>query len=157
MIPVCGKKSSQWRFTWTIGTISVGATSTPTQNIRRGSDAIYLSTDNTVVSALSALADVASARGVPIISADPSSAEDFEILAAYGFDYYSMGRATGRMVKEILDGKDPGSIATKFMTDPNDLILLVNLDIAKKLGLSLSADILTEADKVVENGSLRDN
>ena len=120
-------------------------------------DAIYLSTDNTVVSALSALASVASERGVPIISADPSSAEEFEILAAYGFDYYSMGRATGRMVKEILDGKDPGSIPTKFMTDPSDLILLVNLDVAKKLGITLSSRVLAEADKIVENGVLRDN
>jgi putative tryptophan/tyrosine transport system substrate-binding protein len=147
-----------------LGVTFVAATVTNSAEVRVAAlsiigkvDAIYLSTDNTVVSALSALASVASERRVPIISADPSSAEEFEILAAYGFDYYSMGRATGRMVKEILDGKDPGTIPTKFMTDPADLVLLVNLDVAKKLGITLSSRVLAEADKLVENGVLKDN
>ncbi len=146
-----------------LGVSFVAATVTNSSEVRVAAlsiinkvDAIYLSTDNTVVSALSALASVASARGVPIISADPSAAEEFEILAAYGFDYYSMGRATGRMVKEILDGKDPGTLATRFMTDSSDLVLLVNLDVAKKLGIALSAGVLAEADKIFENGTLRD-
>ena len=120
-------------------------------------DAIYVSTDNTVVSALSALADVATDKGVPIISADPSSAEDFDILAAYGFDYYTMGVATGRLVAEILDGKEPGSFPTQFLTDADDLVLLINLDVAEKLDFSLSNDVIKQADKIYENGSLRDN
>ena len=35
-----------------------------------------MSTDNTVVSALSTLVDVAMPAGVPVMTADPSSAED---------------------------------------------------------------------------------
>ena len=120
-------------------------------------DAIYVSTDNTVVSALAALADVATEKGVPIISADPSSAEDFDILAAYGFDYYTMGVATGRLVAEILDGKKPGSFPTQFLTDPDDLVLLINLDVAKKLNFTISNDAKKKADKIFENGVLKDN
>ena len=120
-------------------------------------DAIYLSTDNTVVSAIAALTEVAMNNNVPVVSADPSSAEDFEILAAYGFDYYTMGRATGRLVDEILKGADPGDIPVQFLTDADDLVLLVNLDVAERLGIPISADVIAEADKLVENGSLRDN
>jgi putative ABC transport system substrate-binding protein len=125
-----------------------------TQSIVGRVDAIYVSTDNTVVSALSSLTEVATQAKIPVISADPSSAETYDILAAYGFDYYTMGRATGKLVGEILKGKSPGSIPTQFLTDRKDLILLVNKDVAKKLGVTLPASLINEADKIVENGKL---
>ncbi len=120
-------------------------------------DAIYVSTDNTVVSALAALADVATDKGVPIISADPSSAEQFDILAAYGFDYYTMGVATGRLVADILGGKDPGDIPTQFLTEASDLVLLINLDVAEKLDFALSSDTMNNADLIYEDGELKEN
>lgn len=67
-------------------------------------DVFYMSTDNTVVSALSTLTDVAMGAGVPVVTADPSSAETQDVVAAYGFDYYTMGRATGALVARILEG-----------------------------------------------------
>ena len=88
------------------------------------------------------------------MSADPSSAENNPILAAWGFDYYKMGRATGKLVVEILKGKKPEQIPTRFMTKASDVDLLVNLDVAKKLGLTIPKDIVKTANKVVENGKL---
>lgn len=125
-----------------------------TQSIIRRVDALYISTDNTVVSAMSAVADVAMKNKVPIMSADPSSAESHPILAAWGFDYYKMGRATGKMIIEILKGKKPEQMPTRFMTKTSDIDLLVNLDVAKKLGLTIPRDIVKNANKVVENGKL---
>lgn len=125
-----------------------------TQSIIRRVDALYVSTDNTVVSAMSALTDVAMKNKVPVMSADPSSAESHPVLAAWGFDYYKMGRATGKMVAEILKGKKPGQLPTRFMTKASDVDLLVNLDVAKKLGLTVPAAIAKNANKVVENGTL---
>ena len=124
------------------------------QAIIRRVDALYISTDNTVVSAMSAVADVAMKNKVPIMSADPSSAETFPVLAAWGFDYYKMGRATGKMVAEILQGKKPEQMPTRFMTKASDVDLLINLDVAKKLGLTIPKDIVKTANKVVENGKL---
>lgn len=125
-----------------------------TQSIIRRVDALYVSTDNTVVSAMSALTDVAMKNKVPVMSADPSSAESHPVLAAWGFDYYKMGRATGKMVAEILKGKKPEQLPTRFMTKASDVDLLVNLDVAKKLGLTVPAAIVKSANKVVENGKL---
>lgn len=125
-----------------------------TQSIINRVDAIYVSTDNTVVSALPALTEVAMNAGVPVISADPSSAETYDILAAYGFDYYTMGRATGKLVARILNGESPSGIATQFLTDRKDLILLVNKDVAGKLGIKLPQNVLDEANKIVENGKV---
>ncbi len=126
-----------------------------TQAIINRVDGIYVSTDNTVVSALAALTEVALENGVPVMSADPSSAEKFDVLAAWGFDYYKMGRATGRLIAELLEGAKPEDIPTRFMTDPSDIDLLINLDVAKKLGLSFPQDVIDSASKIVENGTLK--
>ncbi len=117
-------------------------------------DAFYVSTDNTVVSALSALCDVAEKYGIPVMSADPSSAEKFPVLAAWGFDYYKMGRATGKMVVEVLKGKKTVDIPTKFMTDPSDVDLLINLDVAEKLGLTFPENVQKTANSIVKGGKL---
>lgn len=110
-------------------------------------EGIYVSTDNTVVSALASLADVAMKAGVPIMSADPSSTEGSDVLIAWGFDYYKVGRATGRVVADILNGKSTEDMPTVFMTDPSDINLVINLDVAKKLGITIPADLLEIANK----------
>ncbi len=112
-------------------------------------DAIYVTTDNTVVSAMPALNDVALKNKVPIVSADPSSAQDSQVLAALGFDYYKMGRATGKLIAEILDGKKVENIPTQFLTDRKDLALYLNLDIAKKLNINIPEELIETADIVV--------
>lgn len=124
------------------------------QAIIRRVDALYISTDNTVVSAMSAVADVAMKAKVPIMSADPSSAENYPVLAAWGFDYYKMGRVTGKLVAEILKGKKPEQLPTRFMTKTSDIDLLINLDVARKLGLTFPKDIVKSANKIVQNGKL---
>jgi putative ABC transport system substrate-binding protein len=126
-----------------------------TQSIIDRVDVLYVSNDNTVVSALSALTDVAAVAGVPVISADTTSAEPGGVLAALGFNYYKLGRATGRVVADILNGADPGSIPTLYLTDPSDLDLLINLDVADELGITVPPALLDDASMVIENGALR--
>ncbi len=118
-------------------------------------DGIYISTDNTVVSAIASIIDVAMANNVPIMSADPSSAEESDILAAWGFDYYKMGRAAGKMIADILNGTKTSDIPTKFMTDPSDVDLLINLDVAETLGITIPKNIRDSANKIVQNGVLQ--
>jgi len=147
-----------------LGIEFVAATVTNTSEVRAATqsiidrvDVIYVSTDNTVVSALSSLTDVAMAAGVPVMSADPSSAETQDVIAAYGFDYYTMGLATGRLVAQILEGADPNTIGVQYLTDPNDLLLHINLDIADELGIDLPQSLIDEADVIIENGVIRQN
>ncbi len=115
-------------------------------------DAFYVSTDNTVVSALPALAEVARLAKKPVISADPSSSKDIEVLASWGFNYYKMGRATGRLVLQILQGAKPGDIPTSYMTNVNDVELLINLDSADNLGITVPPALLDAATFVIKNG-----
>jgi putative ABC transport system substrate-binding protein len=94
-------------------------------------------------------------NNVPVMSADPSSAESFDVLAAWGFDYYKMGVATGRLIDEIIKGKKTEDIPVQYMTDPSDLDLLINLDVAKSINLTVPQEILDMATLVVENGTLK--
>ncbi len=125
-----------------------------TQAIAGRVDAFYLSTDNTVISALSAVVDVAKTKNLPIMSADPSSAEKFEVFAAWGFDYYKMGKATGKLIARILSGEKPENIPTVFMTEPSDVDLLLNLDVAKKLGITIPDKIISQASRIIKDGKM---
>lgn len=127
---------------------------TAAQSIVGQVDAFYVSTDNTVVSALSALTDVAMQAGVPVITADPSSAEDYDVLAALGFDYYQMGRVTGSLVADIIEGADPAGIGTVYMTEPEDQALLINRDVADALGIRFPDAVVELASSIVENGEV---
>jgi putative ABC transport system substrate-binding protein len=120
------------------------------QTIAGRVDGIYISNDNTVVSALAAVTSVAQKNKIPVMSADPSSAETTPVLAAWGFDYYKMGKATGRLVIRILKGEKPETIPTIYMTDAADVDLFINLDVASDLGLVFPDDIVAKANTVFE-------
>jgi putative ABC transport system substrate-binding protein len=124
------------------------------QAIIRRVDGIYISNDNTIVSALSSVADVAMKHKVPIISADPGSAEKIDVLVAWGFDYYKMGIKTGKIIIDVLNGKATESIPTIYMTDESDIDLLINMDVARKLGIVFPKDILKNANTVIENNKI---
>nr|MDA3824231.1 ABC transporter substrate-binding protein [Bacteroidales bacterium] len=91
-----------------------------TQSIISRVDALYIATDNTVISALPSIDDVANKAGVPLMSSDPSGVDGLNFLVAMGFDYYKIGKATGKVVAQIIDGKTPGEIGTVFLTEPSD-------------------------------------
>ncbi len=117
-------------------------------------DGFYLSTDNTVFSALPALLSVAKSGKKPVFSSDVTGAKEGGCVIASGFDYYKAGRATGAILAEVLGGKKPEDIPVRFITDPAETDLLIDLDAAKACGITVPADILAKAGKVIEGGKL---
>jgi putative ABC transport system substrate-binding protein len=117
-------------------------------------DGLYLGNDNTVFSALSAVSEVCLDKKIPLMSADPASAETIPVLVALGYDYYQMGRATGKIVVRILNGEKTKDIPGFLPTDPESLDLVLNLDVAEKLGLSLDPALVDRATVVVSGGTV---
>ena len=115
---------------------------------------MYLTTDNTVFSALSSVKEVFGEAKKPIFSGDVTGAQDGGCVIASGFNYYKAGRATGEMVLKILNGEKPENIPVRFMTDPSDSDLLFDLDAAKNCGITIPADYLEKANMIFENGAL---
>lgn len=97
-------------------------------------DAIFVSKDNFVVSALNSLTDTAMKYKVPVISADPSSAPSSQVLAAYGLESYLTGRAAGKVVARVLRGEAPADIPVR---NPEQMASYVNKQVAAELGITL--------------------
>ena len=112
-------------------------------------DAMYVATDNTVVSALPALSDVCSSASVPLFSADTTSAFGTDVLIAGGFDYYDSGRLTGEIVERILSGESPEDIGTVYLTS---LELYINVSVAERLGITIPEEMLADAAYIIRDG-----
>ena len=117
-------------------------------------EAIYIVTDNTVVSALESVIKVCNQEKIALILADPSTV-DKGALASYGIDYFSLGKKSGEIAIQIIKGAKPSDIPIQTITDPKDLQFVVNLDTAKILGLSISEEILKDADKIIKDGKVQ--
>jgi putative ABC transport system substrate-binding protein len=117
-------------------------------------DGVYLTTDNTVYSALPALLQVFQAAKKPVFSGDVTGALNGGCVIASGFNYYKAGVATGNIVADILGGKQPADIPVKFLTDPSESDLLFDLDAAKNCGITIPQRYLSQANYIYENGAL---
>lgn len=110
--------------------------------------AIYITTDNTVVSALESVVDVAKSEGLPLLVADPTSLERGALVCT-GFDYYDHGRMTGEVVLEILGGKSPSEIPVRYQKGTQ---LWLNLDMAAEMGFSFSPEVREAATGLLFGG-----
>ncbi len=112
-------------------------------------DAIYVSTDNTVVSALSGLAVTAMENGVPVLSADPSSAMENPVLAAWGFNWYYVGQRTARIMDKVLKGEDTANLPTDIIRETSNMKLILNTAVAEKVGITFTQEDLDMAETVI--------
>lgn len=110
-------------------------------------DAIYLTTDNTVISAAEAVISVGERAKIPVFAADTATVSRGAV-AALGFDYYDVGRQTGKLVGRVLKGENPGDIPVGGV---ETLSLYVNPGAAKRMGIELKPDVIEDAEKVIEN------
>ncbi|GHV39719.1 ABC transporter substrate-binding protein [Spirochaetia bacterium] len=117
-------------------------------------DGIYLTTDNTVFSAVSAIIQVFGDAKKPIFAGDVTGVQDGGAMIASGFNYYKAGLATGNIVADILAGKKPADIPVKFLTEPSESDLLFDLDAAKRCGITIPRKYLDSANLIFENGKL---
>lgn len=97
-------------------------------------DAIYIITDNTVVSTLSSVVDVANSNKLPLVVGEFDSVKGGGLLA-FGFEYYDIGYEAGQMAAKILkEGKKPSEIPSAY---PANLKLLINKKVADDLGIDI--------------------
>ena len=110
------------------------------------SEAIYIPTDNTVVSAFEAITKIGYQAQLPIFAADVDSVGRGAI-AALAVDYYQMGRQTGEMVKRILEGANPATLPVETL---RDFQIHLNPGSAAKMGMKVPEAMLKKADKIIQ-------
>ena len=108
-------------------------------------DAIYVPTDNTVVSGIASLIQVAEAKQIPVIGAESGTVEGGAV-ATLGIDYTKLGIQTGEMALKILqDGGDPATTPVEFS---KEFTYVVNEGAAERMGVTVPNEILEQAELV---------
>lgn len=109
-------------------------------------DAVYVPTDNMVVSSLASVIKIGEQNKIPVFAAESNSVENGAI-ATVGIDYYQLGRMTGEMAIRIINGEKPQDMAIQ-QQQGTDLVL--NLKAAQNMGVTIPDAIIAKASKVIK-------
>jgi len=112
-------------------------------------DAYYVTTDNTVVSAIDSVLAASEEAGVPFLMADPTSLASATLAA--GFDYYEHGLTVGEVVLRILSGTRPDEIPVTFQARAE---VHLNLDAAARIDFEFPASMIEQAAAILYGGVL---
>ncbi|PAQ13417.1 BMP family ABC transporter substrate-binding protein [Bacillaceae bacterium SAOS 7] len=108
-------------------------------------DMIYIVTDNTVVSALESVIQVANKEDIPMFVGELDSVKRGG-FAAFGFEFYDIGYEAGQMAVQILkEGKKPGDLPVQ---PPQNLKLLINEKAAKEMNIDIKEEWKDQAEFV---------
>ena len=107
-------------------------------------DAIYITSDNTVVSALESVVKVANNKKIPLFGGDTTTVEK-GMIAAYGLNYFQVGYSAGKKAVLVLKGQDPGTVPSGLT---ENLSLWINLKAAKDQNVTVSEKFVQMAEKV---------
>ncbi len=130
-----------------LGLEVVEATAVTTADVQQAADtldvdAIYVPTDNTVVSALDAVIQVGETKQIPVFAAEGDSVAKGTV-ATVGISYYDLGYQTGEMAVRILtEDADPATMAVETQSD---LLVYVNLGAAERMGVAVPQSVLDRA------------
>ena len=126
------------------GINNFGELAQATKNLLGSTDALYLPTDNLVVSGMNLIASEAVNARKPVVVSENSSVKE-GALFTMGLDYYALGKRTGEMAIEILKGKPVSQIP--FETS-KQMKLYVNSKTAQALGLDVKNPAFSGAEFV---------
>jgi len=109
-------------------------------------DAIFISNDNTALSAMSTIVKAANNAKILVFVSDTDIVINGAI-AALGPNQYEIGLQTAKMIVRVLEGEDINTLPVEF---PTNTELFLNQKAAKKLGIEFSKELLQEAKIVIE-------
>ncbi|MCH3907565.1 MAG: ABC transporter substrate-binding protein [Sphaerochaeta sp.] len=114
-------------------------------------DGMYVAIDNTVVSAIASVDEVCYKAKKPLFNTDTTSSENTHFFMSWGFNYYTVGVETGKVIERVIKGEKPRDIGAIFFNDPSQFDLMFNLDSAKYLGIDISDEMLKKASYLVKD------
>ncbi|MDA0851820.1 MAG: ABC transporter substrate-binding protein [Proteobacteria bacterium] len=111
-------------------------------------DAIYIPTDTTILSAVESIVKVGRETQTPVFSGEPGSVKRGAV-ATVGLDYIEIGRLSGLMAGDILNGATVGKIDAILAKDVQaEKTITINLSAAEATGLKIS-DALKKRAKII--------
>jgi len=108
-------------------------------------DIVFSPIDNTVASSMKVATDVFNKAKVPFYVSADSMVNDGG-LATCGIDYSVLGKETGKMVAQVLNGSDPATMAVKTMSD---LQVYINQETADTIGVKIPQDLIDKGANIL--------
>ncbi|MDR0355234.1 MAG: ABC transporter substrate-binding protein [Deltaproteobacteria bacterium] len=110
-------------------------------------DAIFLPTDNTVISSYESVLRVAGDHNIPVYPAEADSLAKGG-TASLSLDYYQLGRQTGAMAVKILNDKvKPADLPVETQ---QDFKLIVNQGFVNKISQTIPQTVMDRAQEVLQ-------
>lgn len=109
-------------------------------------DILFSPIDNTIASAMAIVGKIARDTDIPFYVGADSMVKD-GALATYGINYTILGQETGEMAIQIIEGKKPGEIPVRTMSDMN---IYLNKTTAEEIGIIIPEDIIEKAAEIFE-------
>jgi putative ABC transport system substrate-binding protein len=120
---------------------------TAAQSLVGRADAIYITSDNTVASAIGSVSKVCNNNKIPLFVGNTDQVP-LGAIAALGFNYFEVGYSAGKKAVRILEGgESPGTIPSGLAEKLNFHLSLKN---AKKQGVNVDQSIIDKADKLIQ-------
>jgi putative tryptophan/tyrosine transport system substrate-binding protein len=116
------------------------------ETIRGKADALYVVSDALIAANRTRIATLALSAQVPTILSYGDYVEAGGLMS-YGPNYADLFRRAADMVDKILHGTKPGDIPVE---QPTKFELVINLKVAKALGIAIPSTVLARADQVIE-------
>lgn len=114
--------------------------------LKRGDvDAVFAVSDVLVNSQVEALAAIARERRLPYMVHIRSLVERGAV-ASYGINTFQIGKQAARLADKVLNGVRPADIPIET---PRKLELVINMKVAREIGLAVPNAVLKEADAIL--------
>ncbi|MEM6338825.1 MAG: ABC transporter substrate-binding protein [Pseudomonadota bacterium] len=110
-------------------------------------DAIFVSNDNTALSAFKTIVRAANSVSIPVFVSDTDIVKDGAV-AALGPNQYDLGLQTAKMIVDVLEGREIDTTPVEF---PKKVDLYLNPNAAEKVGVKIPKDLFESASYLVEN------
>ena len=107
-------------------------------------DALFLSSDNTVIGGVAGAVKVAVTNKIPLFVGDSGTVEKGGI-GAVSVGYHQLGRDTGELVSRVLHGERMIPVVVETGTE-----IFLNREAARRMGVVLPKDVVARATKVYD-------
>lgn len=124
-----------------VGVNNSGEVYQAAKSISKEVDAFYGIPDNTVTAGVESLIKATLESKKPLVAFLASDVEK-GALASLGTDYIKVGEHTGKIIGEVLEGKNPGDISVQSITDAD---VFINTETAKAIDVTIPSEILKGA------------
>ena len=112
------------------------------QSILGKCDALYIPTDNTLAASAALVGSAAQTAKIPVFWGEGNCVAEGG-LASLGLDYYNLGRQTGEMAVEVLEGVDPADMPIQSQSDYS---YTISKSMAEEIGIEIPEHLLEFAE-----------